>query len=211
MSDLGNKEIMANNIKRLMKKAGKSRVQICDELGIKYTTFTDWVNGNRYPRIDKIELMANYFGVPKSELVEAPDTLPKGAVPYNPTRKVPLLGQIAAGLPLYAEQNIEGYVWTDRNHGAEYFALRVRGDSMNGARIYDGDIILVRRQNVVEDGEIAVILVNDDATIKRYHCNGSTVILSPQSTNPVHQPQIYSLKENRISILGKVVESRTEI
>ena len=70
MSDLGNKEIMAQNIQRLMDKRGIDRNKICTDLGFKYTTFTDWVKGNTYPRIDKIEMMANYFGVSKSDLVE---------------------------------------------------------------------------------------------------------------------------------------------
>ena len=70
MSNLGNKEIMARNIQYYMDKYGKSRQDMCDALGVKYTTFTDWVKGNSYPRIDKIELMANYFGISKSDLVE---------------------------------------------------------------------------------------------------------------------------------------------
>lgn len=71
MSDLGNKKIMAQNIQRLMDSRGIDRNKICADLGFKYTTFTDWVKGKTYPRIDKIEMMANYFGVSKSELVEA--------------------------------------------------------------------------------------------------------------------------------------------
>lgn len=71
MSDLGNKEIMAKNIRRYMDEKNKDRKQICSDLGFKYSTFTDWINGNKYPRIDKIEMMANYFGVNKSNLVEA--------------------------------------------------------------------------------------------------------------------------------------------
>ena len=70
MSDLGNKEIMAKNIKYYMDLHGKTRNEICEALGVKYTTFSDWVNGNSYPRIDKIELLANYFGIEKSDLVE---------------------------------------------------------------------------------------------------------------------------------------------
>lgn len=70
MSALGNKEIMAKNIKRLMEEHGINRNKICSDLKIKYTTFTDWVNANTYPRIDKIELMANYFHVTKADLVE---------------------------------------------------------------------------------------------------------------------------------------------
>ena len=70
MSALGNKKIMAKNIQYYMDKYGKSRNEMCDALGVKYTTFTDWVKGNSYPRIDKIELMANYFGISKADLVE---------------------------------------------------------------------------------------------------------------------------------------------
>ena len=70
MSNLGNKEIMAKNIQYYMDKYGKTRQDMCEALGVKYTTFTDWVKGNSYPRIDKIELMANYFGISKADLVE---------------------------------------------------------------------------------------------------------------------------------------------
>lgn len=72
MGGLGNKEIMAKNIKRLMELKGKDRNDICRDLGFKYTTFTDWINAKTYPRIDKIEMMANYFGVSKADLVEEP-------------------------------------------------------------------------------------------------------------------------------------------
>ena len=74
MSNLGNKDIMARNIQYYMDKYGKTRQDMCDALGVKYTTFTDWVKGNTYPRIDKIELMANYFGITKADLVESHDT-----------------------------------------------------------------------------------------------------------------------------------------
>lgn len=70
MSNLGNKEIMAKNIKTYMEQKNVTRQDICDALGFKYSTFSEWVNGNAYPRIDKIEMMANYFGISKSDLVE---------------------------------------------------------------------------------------------------------------------------------------------
>ena len=69
-SGLGNKEIMARNIQHYMALKGKSRKEVCEAIGVKYTTFTDWVKGSAYPRIDKIELMANYFDISKSDLVE---------------------------------------------------------------------------------------------------------------------------------------------
>ena len=70
MSDLGNKQIMASNIQHYMDLYGKTRNDMCEAIGVKYTTFTDWVKGHSYPRIDKIEMMANYFGISKADLVE---------------------------------------------------------------------------------------------------------------------------------------------
>lgn len=70
MSDIGNKEIFSGNLKFYMQKFDKTRNDVCDDLGFKYTTFSDWVNGKKYPRIDKIEMLANYFGVEKSDLIE---------------------------------------------------------------------------------------------------------------------------------------------
>ena len=128
-------------------------------------------------------------------------------VEYNPTHRIPILGRISAGIPLYAEQNVEGYTYTDLNHGAEYFALRVQGDSMNAARICDGDLLIVRRQSVVEDGEIAVVMVGEDeATVKIWHLQHGMVMLEPKSTNPVHKMQFYDPRNTQIKVIGKVVK-----
>ncbi|NCE65033.1 helix-turn-helix domain-containing protein [Pseudoflavonifractor sp. 524-17] len=133
--------------------------------------------------------------------------LPPEALPYTPTHRIPILGRIAAGLPIYAEQNIEGYTYTDLNGNGEYFALRITGDSMNALGINDGYLIIVRRQDEVENGEVAVVLVDgEDATVKRFYTTDSTVTLMPQSTNPIHQPQIYDLHKTSIKVLGKVVK-----
>lgn len=134
---------------------------------------------------------------------------PSTVIPYDPTRghRIPILGRISAGLPIYAEQNIEGYTITDLNGGAEYFALRVHGDSMNAVGINDGYLIIVRRQPEVENGEIAVVIVGDEnATVKRFYSTDSTVTLMPQSTNPIHQPQIYDVGKTPVKVLGKVVK-----
>lgn len=211
MSDLGNKKIMAKNIQHYMELNGKSRADMCEALGVKYTTFSDWVKGNVYPRIDKIELMANYFGIEKSDLVEDKSKLPKDAILIDGAKlhRIPILGCIAAGLPIYADQNIEGYTYTDLNGGAEYFGLRVKGDSMDSLRICDGDVIIVRRQSAVENGDIAVVLVDDEnATVKQFFQDGTKVTLVPRSNNPEHLPQFYDLKETSINVLGKVVRNQ---
>lgn len=206
---------MGNYLTDRRLELGYTQKEIAEMVGVTEATISRWESGIiANMRRDKIKLLADALRTTPNFIMtgeQESSPLPFDAVPYNPTHKIPLLGRIAAGLPLYAEQNIEGYVWTERNHGGEYFALRVDGDSMNGAKIDDGDIIIIRVQPDVEDGAIAAVLVDDEATIKRYHRNQDTVILSPQSTNPAHQPQIYGLREHSVRILGKVVESRTEI
>ena len=143
-------------------------------------------------------------GVSNSDTV-----LPKGAehIDLGTFHRIPILGRISAGLPLYAEQHIEGYTVTDLNGQAEYFALIVHGDSMNALGINDGYRIIVRRQDTVENGEVAVVMVGDeDATVKRFYATGSTVTLMPQSTNPEHQPQIYDTSKTKIRVIGRVVK-----
>ena len=121
--------------------------------------------------------------------------------------RIPILGRISAGLPLYAEEHIEGYTLTDLNGGAEYFALKVKGDSMDAIGIKEGYTIIVRRQEEVENGEVAVVMVgDDDATVKRFYSSGVAVTLMPQSTNPIHAPQNYDLSNTGVKVLGKVVE-----
>lgn len=166
------------------------------------------------PRMGTIQTLADYFGIMKSDLIEEKSAkrarnLPSecSKIDFSCLHKIPLLGRVSAGLPLYAEENIEGYTYTDLNGENEYFALRVKGDSMDALGIKDGYIVIVRRQSIVEDGEVAVVMVDhEDATMKRFYRTDSTVTLMPQSTNPVHKPQIYNLTKTAVEILGKVVK-----
>lgn len=132
-----------------------------------------------------------------------------GVTPCNPAQVAPLLGTVRAGLPMYAVENIEGYIPIRQTDGAKYFWLNIRGDSMNAAGMNEGDQILVREQPEVENGEIAVVLVNgDEATVKCFRREGDLVILTPRSSNPAHQPQVYDLKKTPVQVLGRVVECR---
>lgn len=170
------------------------------------------------PTLKILKQISNGMGITVSDLMEKVDDMEidmgnediafsAPIVDLSKYHQIPILGDIAAGLPLYAEQHIEGYTLTDLNGGAEYFALRVKGDSMNAIGINEGYLLIVRRQNEVENGEVAVVLVGDEnATVKRFYSTDTTVTLMPQSTNPVHQPQIYDLSKTSIQILGKVVK-----
>lgn len=155
-----------------------------------------------------LEQLATVLLTTPAELMGWEDTLPANATPVDLARlkRIPILGRIAAGRPVMAVENIEGYTYTDLNGGAEYFALRVKGDSMNAARINDGDVVIVRRQDVVDNGQIAVVLIDgEDATLKRFRQDGRTITLSPQSTNPTHQPIVLDASSNECNVLGLVV------
>ena len=156
----------------------------------------------------KIRIFAEALHTTEVELMGTTEPpLPSNAISYAPTQRIPILGRISAGLPLYAEEQIEGYTYTDLNHGGEYFALRVHGDSMDALGIKEGYLVIVRRQDYVDNGTICVVLVGDnEATMKRFYQDGDTVTLMPQSTNPKHMPQIYNLKHTPIHIIGKVVK-----
>ncbi len=203
------RNVFATNFKRLLEKKGKTQSDVVADLRITSSTVSDWANAKKYPRVDKMQILADYLGVLISDLREEQKPLPAGLerIDLSKYHKIPILGRISAGMPIYAEENIEGYTLTDLNGGAEYFGLRVTGDSMNAMRINEGDIVIVRRQEEVESGEIAVVLVDgENATIKRFYSTNSTVTLMPQSTNPVHQPQIYDLEYTDIKVLGKVIK-----
>ena len=117
-------------------------------------------------------------------------------------RRVPLLGAIAAGEPIYAEEALEA--WDCDASVRCDFALRVKGDSMIGARIHDGDIVFIRRQEDVADGQIAAVIVDDEATLKRvYHVKNGLQLLSE---NPKYPPMMFTLEEYAsIRILGRAV------
>lgn len=109
------------------------------------------------------------------------------------TVEIPLIGQVACGLPMLAQENIEAYYPVSRSlakSGGTYFLLRASGDSMNMAGINDGDLLLVKQQSTANNGEQVVALVNDEATVKEFYYKGNYVTLLPKSNNPVHKPII---------------------
>ncbi|MDR0979466.1 MAG: hypothetical protein LBL91_06100 [Lachnospiraceae bacterium] len=217
MSDLGNKEIFAKNLQYYMLLHKKDRNDICKDLGFAYTTFTSWYNAEFYPRIDKIEMLANYFNIEKSDLIEDKEkhgtNVQNNVIPLPDTPiRIPVLGKISAGLPILAVENIEGYEFAPSSQikkGFDYFYLKVQGDSMN-LKFNEGDIVLVQKQETLENSEIGVILVNgDDATVKKYRYENNMVILEPMSTNSLNTVQLY--KPQKIKIVGKVVSYQGKI
>lgn len=211
MSDLGNKEIFAKNLKYYMELNNKDRNDICKDLQFPYTTFAEWYNGNIYPRIDKIELIANYFGIKKSDLIERKDRTDKLG---NPVMSIPILGTVKAGYNYLAQENWVGtidieksLVGTDNN----YFALKVKGDSMFPVLIED-DIVIIKKQNDFKNGDIVVAIINgDEATIKKGKKSEVGILLQP--LNNSYEPLIFTYNEMKnipVIIVGIVKQLKRD-
>ena len=201
MSDLGNEEIFSKNLKYYMELNHKTRYDVCKDLDFAYTTFADWYNAKIYPRIDKIELLANYFGIKKSDLIEYKHTL------LADKHAFPLLGIVKAGYDYLAVENILSYVSIDKkvSDPENHFALKVTGDSMQPV-LYEDDIVIVHRQNDVESGQVAIVLLDgEEATIKKINKFDDHVeLIAFNSYYPVKK--LY--KKDNFKIIGRVIEAR---
>lgn len=204
MTDFGNKEILAKNLNKYMNIKGVDRTKVANDLNIKYTTLTDWCKGNNYPHIDKIEMLANYFGVNKSDLIEdiSWDKNTKLANMEKKVVRVPLLGKIPAGMPIEAiedEYTIDfEEVPVDWVRGdKEYFALKIVGDSMEP--VYkDGDTVVFLKTSDFTSGQDCCVRVNgSDATFKRVTIKDNGIMLTPLNldNSTGFLPRIYTKEE----------------
>lgn len=208
-TQLGNKKIMAKNIQYYMDLYNKTRNDICQDLGIKYTTFTDWIKANTYPRIDKIELMANYFNIEKSDLIEEHNKesvqsdrpLPSNII-LPSAHKLPIMGTICAGDGVVCEDDYQGTFIVDIDVKADY-CLKVHGDSMIGANIYDGDLVFISKSyDFVQDQIYAIERLDyNEASLKRVTQDGDTLILNP--CNPEYHAMVTDYEDVRI--IGRCV------
>ncbi len=211
MSDLGNKEIFAKNLNYYMNINKKSRSAVCKDLDIPYSTFTDWCNANIYPRIDKIEILANYFDIKKSDLVENKE---KSDVLGNTIIAIPVLGTVKAGYDYLAQENWIGTVDVETSlvgNGEDYFALKIHGDSMSPVLVED-DIVIIKKQNDFESGDIVVAIINgNEATIKKGKKSDNSILLQP--LNPSYEPLIFTNSEMKtipVEIIGIVKQLKRE-
>ena len=191
-------------IEKLRKAKGISAVKAAEDIGIKYRTYYNYEKGLREPSLDTLILIARYFDVSIDYLLGRSDTpdIPN-IISFPQMKKVPLMGTIACGDPIFAEENIETYInMPDTVKGS--FALRCKGDSMINARIFDGDIVFIRSQPEVENGEIAAVLIDDEATLKRVYYHKDRIEL--RADNPTFPSLNYEGERlDEIRILGKAV------
>ena len=203
--------MLHEKIRELRKQKGVTQQQLADILCVEKTNISKWEAGVYEPGKAVLSKMAEYFNVSVDYLLgrtdnPTPDTLPTATV------KIPLLGNIAAGQPIEAIENVEDYVYIseDMARRGTYFALKVKGNSME-PRIYEGDIAIIRHQSTVNCGEIAAVKVNgDDVTLKKVEFVKDGVKLI--GLNPSFTPLFYTTAEcvqKPLSILGKLVEIRS--
>lgn len=183
--------------------------QAAADLGMPYTTYVNYEKGAREPNSETLILLADYFGTSIDYMLGKPlpasnyISLSDNVIPMPKMHSVPLIGTIACGEPILAAENLDGEVDMPELVTAD-FALRCKGDSMIEARIYDGDIVYIRQQPSVDNGEIAAVLIGDEATLKRVYVYPEKLVLSPANHN--YEPFIYVGEEiNGIRILGKAV------
>ena len=208
MSALGNKQIMAKNLKWYLDRSSKSQKDFCRDLEFRETTVSDWLNAKTYPRIDKIEKMANYVGIEKSDLVED-HTYTKSDIPVY---RIPIVGKVVAGTPIDAIENITDYIRVTNPEAADgsYYGLYVTGASME-PEMREGDLVIVHKQDYFDSGDICIVLVNgSEATVKKVMKNeqGLTLI----GFKPiVYPPLFYNAHEVEnlpVRIIGKVKQVR---
>ncbi len=194
-----------NRIGDLRRNANMKQIELCKLLGISQATLSSWENGKYEPDINQLRELSKIFDTSIDYIV--------GNSPAG--RPVPVLGTIPAGVPLEAIEDVLDYEELPESMfsgGREYFALKIKGDSMM-PRYEDGDVVILRQQDSCESGQDCAVLVNgNDATFKRVRMNEKTLTLQP--LNPAYEPMVYTTKEVAdlpVRILGVAVEIRRTV
>ena len=198
-------------LRQLRTARGLSQMDFSKQIGISKSSVNMYERGEREPGLETLENIADYFNVDMDYLLGKTDaisrifgaSLPGNIHPMPEMKQIPLIGSIACGAPIMAEEHIEEYINIPRHIHAD-FALTCKGDSMINARIFDGDMVYIRQQDTVENGEIAAVLIDGEATLKRVRLFEDHISLEPE--NPQYRPFVYWGEEmNTVRILGKAV------
>ena len=207
---------MNEKIKSLRLKKGLTLEQVGKYVGVGKSTVRKWETGMiENMRRDKIAKLAAVLGTTPEYLMgweeekKAISSYP-GLMPIT-TQRIPLLGEIACGKPIFCDEDRESYVECGTNIHAD-FCLRCKGDSMIGARIHDGDIVFIREQDSVDNGQVAAVIIGDEATLKRIYYYPEKAKLILQAENPKYEPLVYIGDElSEIHILGKAVAFQSDV
>lgn len=198
-------------LKEIRRQFGLSQLELAKRLRVSRSTIAMWETGGSNPDNEALMRISSIFDVSVDYLLGREEQ--KNNAASNGSVKIPVLGDVRAGLPMEAVENILDYeeISPDMAAHGDYFALRIRGDSME-PRIHEGDVVIVRRQPDVDSGDLAIVLVNgDSATIKRVRKQSDGIMLIP--LNPSYEPIYYDVSTCAslpVQILGRVVELRAK-
>lgn len=196
-----------NDLKRLMEVKSGSVKAFSEDIGLAYTTVRSILERGIFnAKVENVIKICKGLNIKPEDLME----IERPVVETMPVKKIPVISKISAGLPIYSEENLIDYIYfaTNKlNSDKEEFGLKVSGDSMD--KIFqDGDIVVVEKDSVVENGQLGVVMVNGyNATVKRIRYNDDQIILIPESNNSNHYPQVYNAKDE-VKIVGRVVASQ---
>lgn len=197
------KQRFSNNLEYYLRKSGETQIQLANAVNSTKSAVSAWVNGDRFPRVEYINAIADHFGITSEELL---------GLGHN--SRIPVLGHVHAGQTTYAIEEILDYVdiGSLKADPEEYFGLLVEGDSML-PELHDGDLVIVRKQSILEDGDIGVFSIGDnETTIKQYQQLSRHIALMPY--NDEYEGLMFSLREVAelpVLILGKVVQLRRDL
>ena len=208
------RKMFSKNLTRIMREKNKTQTDLINDLKLNKSAVSTWVNGTRLPRMDKVDLLANYFQVNRSDLIEDKSTNVT-PIQLGDSISIPVFGSVPAGVPIEAIQDINEYIdipksWT--TGGKEYFALTVKGDSMY-PKYLEGDVVVVRVEEDCESGQDCVVYINGyDATLKKVIKRDDYLILQP--LNLEYEPRMFDLRDGAtppVKIAGVVVEIRRRV
>ncbi|OPA76773.1 LexA family transcriptional repressor [Paenibacillus selenitireducens] len=183
-----------DKLKELRKIEGWTQEEVAKKLGVSKQTYSHYENEKRRPSLEMVRELATVYQVNIDDIFAEEK--------ISDVIALPVVGRVSCGNGIIAYESIEGYEQTPKEWatGGEHFYLRAKGDSMIGARIHEGDLLLIRKQPEVENGEIAAVLIGEEAVLKRVYRNGDQLVL--QSENPNYQPMFVPPAEAKI--IGKL-------
>lgn len=199
------------DLKYLMEKKSGSVKAFSTEIGLAYTTVRSILERGVFnAKVENVIKICNGLNIRPEDIMDIKKPEPQPQIETLPVKKIPVVSQISAGLPIYSEENLIDYTYIATKNlsvDKELFGLKVSGDSMD-KEFKDGEVVIVEKDSVVENGQIAVVQINGyNATVKRVRYEKDRIILIPESNNTAHYPQVYS-QDDEVKIIGRVVASQ---
>jgi repressor LexA len=209
-------KISYKRFEELLRSRGATVYRVSKETGISASTFTDWKNGRSVPKADKMKLIADFFEVSLDSLLGTSAGEISEFAGYKSVKAkkmIPIIGEIRAGSPIITNETLLGREFADVDDADEYFFLKVCGDSMKNIGMVNGSLVLFRKQQYAEEGDVVACLVGgESATVKRFHRAGKNIALIPEneSYSPI-KLTTDDFEAGEARILGVAVEIKIKL